>query len=447
MKYKFKYFSIFEYLKKLTNLKLEYEILFIMTTLDSVNLNNQPSFNVGMLGSVSDGKSTCVLSTTGVKTQRHSKEQTRNITIKPGYANMKIWSDGSLLYSSGSKEKNFEVDGTECELVNHLSFVDCPGHHELILTMLGSVRLMDAGVFVVSAAEPIEKKPQLIQHLAAVKIAGITNIIVCLNKLDLVDIETAKERYQELIRLLRKFDITPKAIIPTSFNKKIGINWLLEEIMTHFKIERESSDKNTEFLATRSFDVNKPGSDWSDIKGGVLGGSLLNGKLKVGDKIEIRPGICGKKGDGKLISQPIISEILSLETDNKQLDEIGPGGLIGVGTTIDPYYCKDDQLSGNIIGLVGKLPSVYEEIKLKYSIIDDFGGSWKPKVNDNIFLQIGTLSINSTITEFSKKNFSVKLSRPACIDSDSMIMISRKEEGIMKIVAMGSLISGNKLVN
>ena len=108
---------------------------------------------------------------------------------------------------------------------------------------------------------------------------------------------------------------------------------------------------------------------------------------------------------------------------------------------------ETDQLSGNIIGLVGKLPSVYDEIKLKYSIIDDFGGSWKPKVNDNIFLQIGTLSINSTITEFSKKNFSVKLSRPACIDSDSMIMISRKEEGIMKIVAMGSLISGNKLVN
>lgn len=419
-----------------------------MTTLDSVNnLNNQPYINLGMLGSVSDGKSTCVLVTTGTKTQRHSKEQTRNITIKPGYANMKIWKNNDNLYSSSSKNEEYIVDEETCELVNHISFIDCPGHHELILTMLGSIKLMHGGIVVVSAAEPIEKKPQLIQHLAAIKIAGIENIIICLNKLDLVDIETARERYQELIRLLRKFDINPKSIIPTSFNKKIGVEWLLEEIMNNFNLEEQKKEEPAEFLVTRSFDVNKPGNDWSDVKGGVLGGSLLNGELKVGDKVEIRPGICGKGLDGKLISKPIITEVLSLETDSKNLEKIRPGGLIGIGTNVDPYYCKDDQLSGNIIGLVGTLPSVYDSIKLKYKIIDDFGGNWKPKVNDNIFLQVGTLSIGSVIKEFNKKNFLVELTRPACIDSDSMIMVSHKEEGIMKIVASASLISGNKLID
>ena len=69
------------------------------------NMSKQPVLNVGMLGSVSDGKSTCVRVLTGIKTQRHSSEKTRNITIKPGYANMKVWSDGNTFHSTSSKPK------------------------------------------------------------------------------------------------------------------------------------------------------------------------------------------------------------------------------------------------------------------------------------------------------------------------------------------------------
>ena len=121
--------------------------------------------------------------------------------------------------------------------------------------------------------------------------------------------------------------------------------------------------------------------------------------------------------------------------------------MIGVGTEIDPYYCKDDLLSGNKIGLVGTLPSIYDSIKLKYKLIDDFGGEWKPKTKDVVNLQIGTLSISSEVTNFSKKEVTFKLSRPACIESKNTIMISHKEDGIMKIVALGNLVSGNKLVD
>lgn len=407
-------------------------------------LSKQPVLNIGMLGSVSDGKSTCVQKATGTKTQRHSSEQTRNITIKPGYANMKIWSDEEKLYATSSKPNEYIVGEKKCELVYHISFVDCPGHQELILTMLGSIKLMNAVIVVVSAAEPVDKKPQLIQHLAAVKISNIKNIIVCFNKLDLVEKELAEERYKELRNLLRKFDIEPKAIIPTSFNKGIGIEWLLQEIMEHFKIEEEE-DVPSCFMATRSFDVNKAGIDWTELKGGVIGGSLFNGRLKVGDEIELRPGICSKKND-KLVSTPIKTIIKSFQTDQEQLDSIVPGGLIGIGTDIDPYYCKDDALSGNKIGLVGTLPSVYDSIVLKHKIIEDFGGDWKPKEKDVVNLQIGTLSIPSTVSKFSKKEITFMLTRPACIEDNSMIMISHKHDGIMKIVANGILKSGNKLV-
>ncbi len=417
-----------------------------MDSISYESIHKQPVLNVGMLGSVSDGKSTCVRVLTGVKTQRHSSEKTRNITIKPGYANLKIWSNGDKLYSTDSKPDKLMKDDEECRLVHHLSFIDCPGHQELILTMLGSIRLMNAVIVIVSAADPIEKKPQLIQHLAAIKLSGIKKVIVCLNKLDLVSKECAEKRYQELKRTLDRFEIVPLNIIPTSFNKSIGVTWLLQEILTHFN-HLETDDSDSKFMATRSFDINKPGSDWKDFKGGVLGGSLFNGNLKVNDVIEIRPGICGKGKDGKLISQPIKSKILSIKTDQEELDNMLPGGLMGVGTNIDPFYCKDDQLAGNIIGLEGTLPSVYDSIELKYTIIEDFGGSWKPKLNDNIFLQVGTLSISSVLSQLSKKTMKISLSRPACIDEDLLIMISHKEEGIMKIVASGMIKNGNKIIN
>ena len=302
---------------------------------------------------------------------------------------------------------------------------------------------MNAVIVVVSAAEPIDKKPQLIQHLAAVKLSGIKNIIVCMNKLDLIDKKTATKRYSELDILLKRFDIVPKSIIPTSFSKEIGADWLLEEIMTHFITEDDDISPAT-FMATRSFDINKPGNSWEKMTGGVLGGSLFNGNLSVGDNLEIRPGIIDAR-NCKCI--PIKTKVLSFQTDQEKLNKIRPGGLIGIGTDIDPYYCKDDYLSGNIIGLEGTLPSVYNMVELKYKLTDDFGGNWKPKANDIMNLQIGALTIESKVIKFNKKTITFQLSKPACVGDTSMIIICHKEEGAMKIVGTGSIKSGTKLID
>ena len=229
-----------------------------------------------------------------------------------------------------------------------------------------------------------------------------------------------------------------------------------DEQRSYFKnvIEPSFSDKNPKQILLRyTFNKNLIGYgglvhlNWTDLKGGVIGGSLFNGTIKVNDIIEVRPGICGKGKDGKLISQPIKSKVLSVKTDQEELDKIFPGGLMGIGTDIDPYYCKDDMLAGNMIGLEGTLPSVYDSVELKYNIIEDFGGSWKPTVNDSMFLQIGTLSISSILTQVNKENIKLNLSRPACIDKDMNIIVSHKENGIMKIVASGTLYSGNKIVD
>uniref|UniRef100_A0A6C0D9N9 protein-synthesizing GTPase n=1 Tax=viral metagenome TaxID=1070528 RepID=A0A6C0D9N9_9ZZZZ len=408
-----------------------------------MNIMNQPNFNIGTLGSVSDGKSTLIYQLTGIKTQRHSSEQHRNITIKPGYANLKIWEclECNTNYSSGTQLMEYLCSNcdSECKLIHHISFVDCPGHQELILTMMGSVSLMKGAIVVISAAEPILKKPQLIQHLIAAKKANIDKIIICFNKLDLITKELALERKEELDKLLNTLGITASIIIPTALNQKLGIDNVLQSILDIFPPEVNEITNEPLFRITRSFDINKPSTSWLDVKGGVIGGSLIKGSLNIGDQIEIRPGILTRGKDGRYTHTPIITNILSIESDNVNLDSITPGGLVAILTDIDPYYTKGDMLSGNILGKVGELPTVYHDISLEYSKLEEFDGIWNPKNGDAVYLQIGNITSEARLTKIKGSILSFQLIKPSCIEKDSKILVCRKELSILKIVGMGFL--------
>lgn len=396
----------------------------------------QPVLNIGCLGSVSDGKSTTVFQLTGTKTQRHSSEKTRNITIKPGYANMKVWIKDDGEYETTNSEGVVE----NARLVHHVSFVDCPGHQELILAMMGSVSLMTGAIVVVSAAEPISKKPQLIQHLAAAKMAGLKRLVIIFNKLDLITKDKAQERKEELDELLAKLEIVPNYIIPTALNKKIGLQNVVKAIMEVFPPElSDESGETSEFKITRSFDVNKPGISWDAINGGVFGGSLISGKLSIGDEIEIRPGQWSKKKDGSFIVMPVKTTIKTIQTDKIGLSELHPGGLTAIGTDIDPFYCKDDKLAGAVVGLVGHLPSVYQDITMDVTLTSDFEGSWTPKKNDVVYLQIGNVNTEATLTQIKGMDFTFKLSKPSCISDNALILICNNTSDILKIVAYGNM--------
>ena len=405
------------------------------------HMMNQPILNIGCLGSVSDGKSTTVFQLTGTKTQRHSNEKTRNITIKPGYANMKVWEKNNNEYIT-TNSKEIVEDG---KLVHHISFVDCPGHHELILAMMGSVSLMKGAVVVVSAAEPINKKPQLIQHLAAAKMAGLDKLIIIFNKLDLISKEIALERKEELDELLNKLEIKPKFIIPTALNKKIGLQNVIKAIMEVFPPEILKIKEKSEFRITRSFDINKPGISWKDIQGGVFGGSLISGHFNIGDEIEIRPGQYSKKKDGTFIVMPLKSKIKSIETDKNVLPELYPGGLISIATDIDPFYFKDDKLSGSVVGHIHDLPNVYCNIVMNVILTNEFEGIWEPKENDIVYLQIGNVNTESLLLNINKENYTFRLSKPSCINEGSLILICNKTSDILKIVAYGNLNNKNSV--
>jgi len=122
-------------------------------------------------------------------------------------------------------------------------------------------------------------------------------------------------------------------------------------------------------IVIRSFDVNKPGCEVNDLKGGVAGGSILSGVLKLGQEIEVRPGVVTKDSEGKVSCLPIFSRIISLYTEQNELQFAVPGGLIGVGTKIDPTLCRADRLVGQVLGAVNALPEIYVELEISYYLL------------------------------------------------------------------------------
>lgn len=371
------------------------------------NKFKKPLLNIGTFGAVSEGKTSLVKVLSGTLTTRNSKEKIRNITIKLGFANWKYYDD-------------------ENNLIHHISFVDCPGHHEYINTMLSGVNIIDGAIVVISVNSKIIDKPQLIQHLGAIKVGNIKKIIICLNKIDLVSRETILERKEELDELLKEYDIKPFVIIPTSFTKNLGVNYLKKAIMLLFEPNDfiNKDDKENIFRITRSFDINKPNTDWKELKGGVIGGSVTSGTLKIGDEIEIKPGYKGVA---------LKTKIISLQTEDIKLDVITKGGLIGIGTDLDPFYCKDDFLAGQICSLVNKLPDNITSIIIDYELVTIFGFVWKPILNDIVTLQIGTTIIDAKLVNLKKNIF--ELSKPCCILESDSIVICKKINNILRIVA------------
>ena len=82
-----------------------------------------------------------------------------------------------------------------------------------------------------------------------------------------------------------------------------------------------------------------------------MGGSVLEGVLQVGMKVELRPGHMFKDSDDNIQFTPIRSQIVSLQAENNHLLYAVPGGLIAVGLMIDPSITRNDRMVGNVLGV------------------------------------------------------------------------------------------------
>ncbi|MCK5333336.1 MAG: translation initiation factor IF-2 subunit gamma, partial [Candidatus Aenigmarchaeota archaeon] len=321
--------------------------------------------NIGILGHVDHGKTTLTQMLTGKFTDEHSEELKRGISIRLGYADMHIRKcpkcDEPLCYSTFPK--CFHCS-TETAHQRTVSFIDCPGHETLMATVLTGASLMDGAILVIAANEPCPQ-PQTAEHLEVMNIGGIKNIVIVQNKIDIVTEEEALKNYTAIKAFVKGSVAENAPIIPVSAQHRANIEALISAIEKFIPTPEKDTKKDPLLYVARSFDVNKPGTSIPKLSGGVIGGSLVEGTLKVGETVEIVPGI--KVGDKY---KPIKTKIVSIMKGGVALDTGTPGGLLAIGTELDPAIAKSDNLIGNIAGIPGKLPPVRNTLNLETKMLE-----------------------------------------------------------------------------
>lgn len=394
-----------------------------------------PEMNVGVVGHIDHGKTTLLSKLSGKFTDTHSEELKRGITIKLGYAEMTI-------YKCGNEYTNKEIKGKTCTPERYISFVDAPGHEMLMATMLSGAAVIDAAILVIAANEGI--KPQTKEHFMALQAKKIQNLIIVQNKIDLVNKEQALKNYKEIKEFVKGTFAENAPIIPVSTLQEININKIFDELM---KIKIPSRDLESEpiFLIARSFDINKPGTEIKNLKGGVLGGILKKGKLKVGDEIEIKPGLSTKKGHQQNY-QTLNAKILALHKGSENLDEIQPGASISIETSLDPVLAKTDSLTGCISSKKGSLPEIKHSVKLKTKMFKEVLGIAEHKEIEKIKMnELLMLSVNTTITvgsvqKIKDDEIELSLNIPIVAIPGDNTGIARNFNGHWRLIGWGEIV-------
>ena len=388
-----------------------------------------PEVNIGTLGHVDHGKSTLVEAITGKWTSQHSEELKRGITIKLGYADATIYKCHKCgdYYSQDKCPKDFEI----CEPQRTVSFVDAPGHETLMATVLAGANLMDGVLFVIAANERCPQ-PQSKEHLMVLNIVQQKNTIIVQTKIDLVSREQALENYKQIKEFVKGSVAENSPIIPVSAKQKINLEFLLKEIQERIKTPYHDETKPARMYVVRSFDINKPGTEIENLKGGVLGGALVQGKFRIGDEIDIKPGLFYKNKMTQLKTK-----IIGLQKAGKDLEEAGSGGLLGVLTELDPSITKADSLAGSLGGK--NLSDAIHNIALKVNLFDKLlEDRIEPiRQGEQLMLNVGTARTIGVVKNLKKDNVDFDLRLPVSAEKEDRVVLSRRISDRWRLIGWG----------
>ena len=403
-------------------------------------IDNQPVVNIGLVGHVDHGKTTLTQALSGKWTDTHSEEVKRGITIRLGYADAIFYKNPST-GSYATKDKDPE-SGKQNTPVRKVSFIDAPGHESLMATMLAGSMIMDGALLLVSANETCPQ-PQTKEHLAALEMCDIKNVIVVQNKIDIVDEVAAKKNYEQIKNFLKGTPYENVPIIPVSAVHNININYLIEAIEKYIPTPQRNPTDMPMMLVARSFDVNKPGTEPAKLKGGILGGSLVRGTLKIGDKIEIRPGRIFEQKN-KQVHKSYVTTVTSIVTGSKVVQSVGPGGSIAILTTLDPAIVKADKLTGCVVGHPDKLPPVWDVLKLDVHLLSRVVGSKEAneaveplRKAEPLMLNTNSATTVGIIRDLSKGEIICPLKLPICAAVGSRVTISRRVGNRFRLIGYG----------
>ena len=442
-------------------------------------IQKQPISNLGVVGNPAHGKSTVVYELSSVKTQKSSAELKRNSTIDLGYANLRIYRNTETNELINSSK---ELNEPNLILVKHYSFVDCPGHQAYMATMISGSKTFDVSLMLISCSEQIPQ-PQTVAHSEILKFSKIKNILLLLNKIDLMNNEAIIDtRLDELEHFLDKKEnkhFKGKPIVPISAQKKINMDKILEYLVEVPNTNLfESVNSSFQMNVLRSFAINKNNIKINEIKGGVVGGSISSGHISIGDWLVIKPGISEKK-NGHWYCTPIIAQVNSIQSGETKLDTAYPGGLIAIGLDCDPSLCRNNNLLGNNVSKfnkssfesVVKTNNIVTELTIEINYLDFVSAQSAQSVQSaqsaqseqttseiNVidymnlktvhFLINGSL-IKASISKSTKdpERFDVIVDSPIVWSKGTKIPIVYKMSTGIKLFAIGKMKKAKKLVN
>uniref|UniRef100_A0A7S3BWG3 protein-synthesizing GTPase n=2 Tax=Prasinoderma singulare TaxID=676789 RepID=A0A7S3BWG3_9VIRI len=322
--------------------------------------------------------------------------------------------------------------------------------------MLNGAAVMDGALLLIAGNESCPQ-PQTSEHLAAVEIMKLRHIIILQNKIDLVQ-ESAAMNQHETIRKFIKGTIADGApVLPISAQLKYNIDVVAEYICKKIPVPVRDFTSMPNMIVIRSFDVNKPGAEVDEIQGGVAGGSILQGVLRMGQKIEVRPGIVSKDSEGRIKCAPIMSRIVSLYAEQNELQYAVPGGLIGVGTTIDPTLTRADRLVGQVLGEPGHLPAVFVELEINFFLLRRLLGV-RTKENEKqskvsklskgevLMLNIGSMCTGARVSAVKGDLAKLSLTSPVCTKAGEKIALSRRVDKHWRLIGWGQIQAGVEIM-
>jgi len=308
-------------------------------------------------------------------------------------------------------------------------------------TMLSGAAIMDGAILLIAANEKCPQ-PQTKEHLMALAIIGVENIIIVQNKIDIVDEEAAKKNYEEIEEFIKGTIAEGAPIIPISAHHDVNIDVLIMNIEKKMPTKKLDEKKPAKMYVARSFDINTPGTPPDKLVGGVIGGTLFQGRLKVGEEIEISPGRKVESG-GKSEWVNMRTQITSIYSGGMSRSEVRPGGLIGVGTMLDPSFTKSDSMSGRVAGAPGTLPPVRSKFAVEVHLLERVVGVAEDlkvaeiKTNEPLMLSVGTATTVGIVTSARNNTAEVNLKIPVCADIGQRAAVSRRIGGKWRLIGYG----------
>ena len=235
-------------------------------------------------------------------------------------------------------------------------------------------------------------------------------------------------------------------IVPVSAHHDVNLDMLIRAIEDTIPSPKIDSDEEGLMYVARSFDVNRPGLRPSKLKGGIIGGSIVEGSFSVGDSILIAPGRRIVEGS-KTRWEPLKTVIENIQAGGLDLETAHAGGLCGIATPLDPMSTKADDLSGQVMARDGELPPVWESLDLKLELLekmvsgeDGDEGLVKPlQNNEMLMVNSATATSVGTVSSSKKGEARLALRLPICAKGGSRITLSRRVGSRWRLIGHGTI--------